>query len=174
VMGTAEMDVDIEALRAKYSRPREVLLAEARAKEARDGTPLQAAAGLRADKVANLDKLNEIVMCQACQALGTVKKQYGFRVLDEECGTCGGEGIIRKGQSKLASEELCEKVKRVEALVAAATDLEELERLEAALNERTLSSLDAVLRERAAATADVPSSETAVATAAEDDVPPLA
>ena len=100
-------DVDFDALKAKYSRPREELLAEAQK------TQGSSTGGLAAlDKETN-DRLSEIVMCQNCQAHGTVKVQYGFRVMDQQCSTCGGEGVIRKGLAKTASEELRNKVKQV-------------------------------------------------------------
>lgn len=142
-MGTADLedDIDMEALKRKYSRPREELLAEARMREARGETPLSSAAGNKAAS----DKLSEIVMCQACQAQGIVKKQYGYRVIDETCEVCDGEGVIRKNKPKPASEELCEKVRKVEALVEEVAELHQLERLEAALQERTIGALDAVL-----------------------------
>ena len=128
------------------------------------------------------DRLSDIVMCQACQALGLFKKHYGYRVIDEECQTCGGEGVLRKGQAKYASDELKQKVKRVEAMVDECDDIDELERLEAALNKRTLAALDAVLPKAAAAEAaeaeeaakeeavveEVPAAEEAKATGKKD------
>lgn len=63
-------DVDLEALRKKYSRPRSELMAEVN-KKCGDSSMEK--------------KMTELIMCQACQAHGTVKKQYGFRVLDEVC-----------------------------------------------------------------------------------------
>ena len=51
--------------------------------------------------------------------------------------------IVRK--PAVASEELQEKVARVEALIADADSLEELERYEAALKKRTLKALNEVL-----------------------------
>ena len=48
----------------------------------------------------------DIIMCQACAAQGTVKKQYGYRVIDEQCETCAGEGVVKKGLAKKASDEL--------------------------------------------------------------------
>ena len=120
--------VDMDALRAKYSRPREVLLAEARQAQAQSGLSSGKQEGMAAI-AASYDKLQDIVMCQACQALGTVKKQYGYRVIDEQCSMCEGEGVIRKGHAKLASEELKKKVRQVEAMVDECDDLDELERL---------------------------------------------
>ena len=37
------------------------------------------------DSVTGGDKLNSVVMCQACQAHGYIKKQYGYRVMTEQC-----------------------------------------------------------------------------------------
>ena len=101
--------VDMDALRAKYSRPREELAAEQRAKDA--ANPVRNASGRSEATQAAYDRLSDIVMCQACQALGIVKKHYGYRVIDEECQTCGGEGVLRKGQAKYASDELKQKVR---------------------------------------------------------------
>jgi hypothetical protein len=137
------IDIDekqLDQLRTKYSRPREEILAEVQANPQPGSNPAAAALS-----DAN-SRLNDITMCSQCQAQGVVKKQYGFRVIDEQCESCGGEGIIRRGQSKPASEELREKVKRVEALIAEAEDLDELERLEAALQQRSLKALNAVLK----------------------------
>ena len=58
---------------------------------------------------------------------------------------CDGEGVIRKGLAKYASDELKQKVRAVEELVAACEDLDTLERLEDALKKRTVAALDAVL-----------------------------
>lgn len=131
------------ALRAKYSRPREQLIAEANAKGF-DKQEVKAPFG-------QSDALADIIMCQGCAAMGTVKKQYGYRVIDEQCETCQGEGVVRKGLAKKASDELKEKVRKVEALVEAAEDLETLERLEEALNKKTMEALDKVLGETPAA-----------------------
>ena len=140
--GGVDDDVDLAALKAKYSRPRAELERELQQTEmgmrgaaAKQGSSMQQ----------SYDKLTDIVMCGNCQAMGTIKKQYGFRVMDEQCSVCDGEGVIRKGQAKLASAELRAKVKRVEAMVGECEDLDELERLEEALKKRTPQALDAVL-----------------------------
>ena len=155
-------DVDMEALRSKYSRPREVVAAEAAQKQT---TALGGSASDAKAMAEAYDKLSDIVMCQGCQALGTVKKQYGYRVIDEECNLCDGEGVVRKGQAKYASAELKQKVRQVEALVASSEDLDELERLESALKKRTIAALDAVLK-----TATPPPEPTPTAAAAEEEV----
>lgn len=130
-------DVDMEKLRAKYSRPREQLIAEANAKGYANAEPNKA--------FGQSDALADIIMCQACAAQGTVKKQYGYRVIDEQCETCAGEGVVKKGLAKKASDELKAKCKRVNALVEACEDLDELEKLEAALSKKTAVALDEVL-----------------------------
>ena len=132
-------DVDMERLRAKYSRPREQLVAEANAKGYGNAEPMKA--------FNQSDQLADIVMCGQCSAMGTVKKQYGYRVIEEQCETCGGEGVLKKGLAKKASDELKAKCKRVEALVEACEDLDELEKLEEALSKKTAEALDAVLKE---------------------------
>ena len=58
--------VDMDALRAKYSRPREELAAEQRAKDA--ANPVRNASGRSEATQAAYDRLSDIVMCQACQA----------------------------------------------------------------------------------------------------------
>jgi len=141
--GGANDDIDMDALRAKYSRPREQILAEQQQKD-RQASGAGYAKGAPPAKV-GYDSLSDIVMCQACQALGTLKKQYGFRVMDEVCEMCDGEGVIRKGQMKLASDELKKKVRQVEALIEHVDDLDLLERYEAALQKRTIEALNAVL-----------------------------
>ena len=37
-----------------------------------------------------LGQLSNVKMCVMCQAMGTVKRQYGFRVMDEQCEACNG------------------------------------------------------------------------------------
>lgn len=134
VRARSRSDIDIEKLRKKYSRPRADLQAEA----SRD---------VRRDVLSSSEqKMTEVTMCQACQAHGTVQRQYGFRVLTEVCEQCNGEGCFIKGQGKLASMELKEKVAKVEELIAACEDIDELEELEAALKDKSMVKLDAVLK----------------------------
>ena len=132
-------DPQADALRAKYAAAGRDA---ARAQAAASASPM---AGAAAGK-----KLVEVKICHACQAHGTVKRQYGYRVIDEVCEVCGGEGCITN-KPKPASEELARKIRRVEALVATAEDLEALEALEAALKAKTIPALDAVLTKFAAA-----------------------
>ena len=135
IRARSRSDIDIEKLRKKYSRPRADLQAEA----SRD---------VRRDVLSSSEqKMTEVTMCQACQAHGTVQRQYGFRVLTEVCDQCNGEGCFIKGQGKLASMELKEKVAKVEELIAACEDIDELEELETALKDKTMVKLDAVLKE---------------------------
>jgi colicin import membrane protein len=61
------------------------------------------------------------------------------------CEECNGDGTLVKGKGKRATAELRDKVKQVEKLIETVEDLDELERLEAALKKRTLASLDEVL-----------------------------
>ena len=98
------------ALRAKYSRPREVLLAEARQAQAQSGLSSGKQEGMAAI-AASYDKLQDIVMCQACQAHGIVKKQYGYRVMDETCEMCApstgvGAGIGSPARPALAVTDM--------------------------------------------------------------------
>ena len=130
----------MDALREKYSGDRDTLRAEYNA--ALNTTKSEQAA--KVDAVLGKGLPNPVIMCQACQAHGTVKVQYGYRVMDEQCKVCNGEGMIIQ-KPKVASEELQEKVARVEALILEVEDLEDLERYEAALKERTIQALDAVL-----------------------------
>jgi hypothetical protein len=75
-----------------------------------------------------LQQLSNVKMCVVCQAQGTVKRQYGFRVMDEQCENCNGEGCIITRPPSTA-----DKIAKVEALIASATDLESLQRYEDAL-----------------------------------------
>lgn len=120
-----------DALREKYSRPRDELRAEAAAKPVAPSSAMT--------------EQSNVIMCQECQASGIIKRQYGYRVIDEQCDTCNGEGMIYRNGCGPAGEELIAKVKRVEELIAVADDLDELDRLEAALKERSLKALDAAL-----------------------------
>ena len=40
-----------------------------------------------------LGQLSNVKMCVMCQAMGTVKRQYGFRVMDEQCEACNGARV---------------------------------------------------------------------------------
>jgi len=164
-------DIDIEKLRQKYSRPRSELQAEAQAKYGDGGDIFSK----------HEDNMTQVIMCQACQAHGTVKRQYGYRVLDEVCENCNGEGCFVQGQGKKASLELKESVKKVEELIANCEDLEELEKLEEALKQRTPAAIEAVLKEyrmkviadrEAAEAADVAAADNGGAAAAADVTPP--
>ena len=43
-----------------------------------------------------LGQLSNVKMCVMCQAMGTVKRQYGFRVMDEQCEACNGARVGRR------------------------------------------------------------------------------
>jgi len=105
---------------------------------------------------ADYDKLADVKICQACDAQGVVKVQYGYRVMDQVCEQCDGEGCIIRGGAKntveetatggvIASEETAEKVRQIEQMIEETGDLDELERLEAALRS---GKLDDVLQSR--------------------------
>jgi len=135
-----ESDIDVDALRKKYSGDRDGLRKEYDdAVQMKKSNVPEHMEGMPSEK-----GMTPVIMCQACQALGPVKKQYGYRVMDEVCEKCNGEGMIVQ-KPKLASEELQEKIARVEAMILEADTLEELGRLEKALKERTIKALDAVL-----------------------------
>lgn len=137
---------DMESLRAKYSQPREALRAQVNSAPQSSGHNVSAAQSAAMASIETSQRLNDIHMCQQCQAFGVIKVQYGYRVIDEQCPACGGEGIVRAGQGKPASDELKEKVAQVEALIEQVEDLDELERLEEALTKRSLKALNAVLK----------------------------
>ncbi|KAL1524292.1 hypothetical protein AB1Y20_019195 [Prymnesium parvum] len=132
-------EIDVEALRSKYSGDRDQLRAEYDAAVSK-----KAASKAGRGTGAGPELPNPVLMCHACQAHGIVKKQYGYRVMDETCDRCGGEGMIIQ-KPRPASEELKAKMARVEALIGEADSLEELERLEAALKERTIEALESAL-----------------------------
>ena len=134
------MAVDVEALRQKYSGDRDKLRSDYNT----EAKAMKSVETAKMDAVMGKELPYPVIMCQACQAHGIVKKQYGYRVMDEQCEQCGGEGMIIQ-KPKLASEELQEKVARVEALIVEVDSLEDLERYEAALKERTIQALNAVL-----------------------------
>ena len=77
-----EDDIDVDALRAKYAGDRNNLRAEY---DAAVDLKKKSSAPSPMDSVTGGDKLNSVVMCQACQAHGYIKKQYGYRVMTEQC-----------------------------------------------------------------------------------------
>ena len=132
-----------EELRAKWSRPREEIEADLKRNPPQPNKALAAA-----------NELPSMRICPDCQAHGVRKVQYGFRVMDEVCERCGGEGVLAppKPEPELdddgaepepppLDDEAAAKVAQVEALVAKATSLDELERLEAALRSGNLDSV---------------------------------
>ena len=70
------------------------------------------------------------------QAQGIIKRQYGHRVMDEVCSACDGEGCIVTKPPTLE-----QKTAKVEALIASAESLEDLERYEAALRSGKLDDV---------------------------------
>lgn len=68
--------------------------------------------------------------------MGFVKKQYGFRVLQEQCPDCGGEGLFG---AKAPADELDaeharkQRITQLEMAIERADSLAELETLEAEL-----------------------------------------
>ena len=111
-----------DRLRAKWSDP-----AAAAAAGAPKVRVPGSADGVGVDKDP-LQQLSNVKMCMMCQAQGTVKRQYGFRVMDEQCENCNGEGCIITRPPSTA-----DKIAKVEALIASATDLDSLQRYEDAL-----------------------------------------
>merc|ERR1711939_1104935 len=83
-------DEEMERLRAKWSRPRDVL--------ERENAPAANTGGqLTKGQQEQLNKITaDVKICPHCQAQGTIKRQYGHRVMDEVCEACDGEGCIVK------------------------------------------------------------------------------
>eukprot|EP00320_Phaeocystis_rex_P021361 CAMPEP_0119081958 /NCGR_PEP_ID=MMETSP1178-20130426/119102_1 /TAXON_ID=33656 /ORGANISM="unid sp, Strain CCMP2000" /LENGTH=141 /DNA_ID=CAMNT_0007064697 /DNA_START=32 /DNA_END=457 /DNA_ORIENTATION=- len=131
-MAMDERAEEEDRLRAKWSKPRAAATEQGSANEP---TPA-VSKDQRARINAGLDKLNSVKMCMQCQAQGIVKRQYGHRVMDEVCGACDGEGCIVTRPPSTA-----EKIARVEALVAGATNLECLQRYEDALRTGNLDDV---------------------------------
>lgn len=125
----SEGEVDVEALRAKYSQPgyREQLVKEG--VRTSGGAP-------NAQHTPAEDKLSKIRICQRCQAMGYVKREYNYRVMQEQCPDCGGEGLLG---TKQPSQEVTDDAARrrritaLEAAIATAESVEELDELEAEL-----------------------------------------
>merc|ERR1719152_645440 len=122
-------DIDVEALRRKYSQPREVLQAQMKGKGTSPETSLPASV--------TGELPVPVHICRHCQAAGIVKKQYGFRVIDEQCEACQGEGVIVH-RPKPATADFVAKIEKVEELVQHASSLSELDELEAALRSGNL------------------------------------
>ena len=73
-MAVDQRATEEDRLRAKWSDP-----------QAAAGVPPAASKGGPVQQREGLDKLNNVKMCMQCQAQGMVKRQYGFRVMDERC-----------------------------------------------------------------------------------------
>ncbi|KAJ1635114.1 hypothetical protein T492DRAFT_969192 [Pavlovales sp. CCMP2436] len=124
----AEDGVDLEQLRAKYAQPgiREQLAKE-QAGALRAGGAVDAAGE---------DKLSKIRICMRCQAMGTVTKQYGYRVMQETCTDCNGEGMLgmRQPAPELTGEHARkQRITQLEASIASVDSLDELNELEVEL-----------------------------------------
>ncbi|KAG8465149.1 hypothetical protein KFE25_012512 [Diacronema lutheri] len=116
--------MEYDDLLAKYSRPG--AMAQLAVEQA--GVP-------RHNSVAE-DKLSKIRICGTCQAMGHVTKQYGYRVLQERCTECDGEGLIGAKQptDALSAEHARkQRITQLEAAIREAESLEALEQLEAEL-----------------------------------------
>ena len=110
-------------------------------------------------------------ICGVYDARSKLQRKVAM-VIDEVCSHCDGEGCFVKGQKK-ASQDLKDKVREVEALIADCEDLDQLERLDEALKARTIPALDAVLKEYRLARLDAAEkAREAAAAAAAADVPP--
>lgn len=115
-------DVDIDALREKYSRPgiREELaksIPRATA-EAREG---------------GADGASRIRICDGCQATGYVQKEYNHRVIQECCRKCCGEGLLGTTQVTAQRAHEHERRQRIAELLAAVnstTSVDELDLIE--------------------------------------------
>mmetsp|Transcript_13015 Transcript_13015/g.33919 ORF Transcript_13015/g.33919 Transcript_13015/m.33919 type:complete len:128 (+) Transcript_13015:118-501(+) len=118
----SESEVDVDALRAKYSQPgyREQLVKE----------------GLGSGTGGSTVELSKIRICQRCQATGYVQREYNYRVLQEQCPDCGGEGLLGTNQP---SDEITrdaarrQRITQLEAAIASADTIEELDKLETEL-----------------------------------------
>lgn len=90
------------------------------------------------------DKLADVKICAACQAQGIIKVQYGYRVMDQVCEQCDGEGCIHPKQKKrdeVRKMTTAEKVERVQKLIQDADSLADLDRYEAALRSGMLDEV---------------------------------
>ena len=82
--------------------------------------------------------LDAMKMCATCQAHGIVKVQYGYRVMDQVCETCKGEGVLVNGKpiehaGVDADSDAGNRRRRLERLIELiekCDDLDELQRLE--------------------------------------------
>jgi DnaJ-class molecular chaperone len=126
-MTAVEVDGEYDRLRAKYAEPG--YHAQLRSKDSGNAAPRQPGG-------ASEDKLSKIRICGSCQAMGYVTKQYGYRVLQECCPECNGEGLLGTTQpadATTADHARRQRITQLEASIASADSLDELEKLEAEL-----------------------------------------
>ena len=99
--------------------------------------------GEAAPPLTSKSPLDAMKMCATCQAHGIVKVQYGYRVMDQVCETCKGEGVLVNGKpiehaGVDADSDPGNRRRRLERLIELierCDDLDELERLEARVAE---------------------------------------
>jgi hypothetical protein len=157
-----------EELRAKWSQPKPMLQDARRP----DGA---AAPG----KVS--EGLNRVKVCPGCHAQGTVKIQSGFRVMDQVCEMCGGEGCLVDGKRTVdpvekAKREEDAKLARVVSMLAEIEDVSVLDAVEAKLRAMDVDGALALVQSSSQSEA-VSSAEAADASGApkqmeDEDVPP--
>ena len=115
------VELTADELREKYSRPQALPVAP------------------RASETSTLDSVK---ICPTCQAQGLIKQQYGYRVMDLVCPTCDGEGCIVSGRQKRAAAT---ERQRLEAAINSCTDLDVLDKLEAAMRSNDPALVEGVL-----------------------------
>ena len=127
----ARPELSDEELKAKWSRPRAEIEADLARNPPAPNSALQAA-----------QELPSVRICPDCQAHGVRKVQYGYRVMDEVCDRCEGDGYLKPPKPEAEDEDAdAAKVAQIEALIADASSLDELDRLEAALKSRDYDSV---------------------------------
>ena len=123
----ARPELSDEELKAKWSRPRAEIEADLARNPPAPNSALQAA-----------QELPSVRICPDCQAHGVRKVQYGYRVMDQVCETCKGEGVLVNGKpiehaGVDADSDPGNRRRRLERLIELierCDDLDELERLE--------------------------------------------
>lgn len=158
-----------EQLRAKWSQPKPML---------EDARKVHGTAA--AEKVS--EGLDRVKVCPGCHAQGTIKTQSGFRVMDQVCEMCGGEGCLVDGKKPMdpvekARKKEDEKLARVVSLLAEIEDVEVLDAVEAKL--RAMDVDGALALAQPSSQLQPPSAEATDASPASEqeedlDVPPLA
>lgn len=127
----ARPELSDEELKAKWSRPRAEIEADLARNPPAPNSALQAA-----------QELPSVRICPDCQAHGVRKVQYGYRVMDEVCDRCEGDGYLKPPKPEADDDDDdAAKVAQIEDLIANASSLDELDRLEAALKSRDYDSV---------------------------------